>query len=94
VAADAVAAATGDPALAASAHGAYVHGMTVVLLVSGVIAVLSAVLVALRMPAAEPTGAAAGQEPAAAGGAAAGAAGGAGGPGEPGQTAVPATDHG
>ncbi|WP_307853486.1 MFS transporter [Kitasatospora sp. RG8] len=54
VAADAVAAATGDGALAASAHAAYVHGMTVVLLVAGGIAVLSAVLVALRMPAVEP----------------------------------------
>ncbi|WP_051756605.1 MFS transporter [Kitasatospora purpeofusca] len=99
VAADAVAAATGDPALAASAHGAYVHGMTVVLLVSGVIAVLSAVLVALRMPATEPARATAQQEPAAAGGAgagsaAAGAAAPAGEPGEPGQAVVPATDHG
>ncbi|MFE7188469.1 MFS transporter [Kitasatospora sp. NPDC057541] len=56
VAADAVAAASGDPALAASAHGAYVHGMTVVLLVSGAIAVLSAALVAVRMPAVEPAG--------------------------------------
>ncbi|MFG3050378.1 MFS transporter [Kitasatospora sp. NPDC048239] len=54
VAADAVATATGNPALAASAHAAYIHGMTLVLLVAGVIAVLSAVLVALRMPAAEP----------------------------------------
>ncbi|MEV0530168.1 MFS transporter [Kitasatospora sp. NPDC050463] len=53
VAADTVAAASGDQALTASAHAAYVHGMTVVLLVSGVIALLSAVLVALRMPAAE-----------------------------------------
>ncbi|MEV6975085.1 MFS transporter [Kitasatospora sp. NPDC093806] len=54
VAADAVAAASGNPALSASAHSAYVHGMTVVLLAAGVIAVLSAVLVALRMPSVEP----------------------------------------
>lgn len=86
VAADAVAAATADPALAASAHGAYVHGMTVVLLVSGVIAVLSAVLVALRMPAAEPAGPAAEAAGAAAGRAAPA--------GEPGEAVVPATDHG
>ncbi|WP_406202609.1 MFS transporter [Kitasatospora sp. NBC_01560] len=78
VAADAVAAATGNPALATAAHAAYVHGMTVVLLVSGVIAALSAVLVALRMPAAEPR-------------AAAGPAG-AGSP--PASTTAPAADHG
>jgi EmrB/QacA subfamily drug resistance transporter len=51
VAADAVARATGHPSLSASAHAAYVHGMTVVLLVSGLVAVVSAVLVAARMPA-------------------------------------------
>ncbi|MFB6893825.1 MFS transporter [Kitasatospora sp. NPDC056327] len=93
VAADAVAAATGDPALAVSAHGAYVHGMTVVLLVSGVIAALSAVLVALRMPAVEPAGPAsgaaagtpAGSPPPAAGGRAPGSAAG---------SAAPAGDHG
>ncbi|MFJ2575517.1 MFS transporter [Kitasatospora aureofaciens] len=56
VAADAVARAGGNPALAASAHGAYVHGMTVVLLAAGLIAVLSALLVAMRMPAADPRG--------------------------------------
>ncbi|MFD0276533.1 MFS transporter [Kitasatospora sp. NPDC127111] len=81
VAADAVASATGNPALTASAHAAYVHGMTVVLLVSGVIAALSAVLVALRMPAAEPRPA--------------GERGEAGEAGPPsGSTAVPAADHG
>ncbi|MEU6233899.1 MFS transporter [Kitasatospora sp. NPDC047058] len=103
VAADAVAAATGNPALTASAHTAYVHGMTVVLLVSGVIAALSAVLVALRMPAAEPrpAGEPAG-EPVGQGAGGPGGPGGPGGagPGGPGgagssagSTAVPATDH-
>ncbi|WP_234434998.1 MULTISPECIES: MFS transporter [Streptomyces] len=50
VAADAVARAGGGPALSASAHAAYTHGMGVVLLVAGLVAVLSAVLVAARMP--------------------------------------------
>ncbi|GAB7181227.1 MFS transporter [Kitasatospora sp. Ki12] len=50
VAADAIARAGGGPALGASAHAAYVHGMGVVLLVSGLVAVVSAVLVAARMP--------------------------------------------
>ncbi|MEU4299290.1 hypothetical protein [Kitasatospora aureofaciens] len=58
VAADAIARETGRPALGAAAHTAYVHGMTVVLLVAGLVAVGSAVLVAARMPAAEPAGAA------------------------------------
>ncbi|MER7670412.1 MFS transporter [Kitasatospora sp. NPDC096128] len=49
VAADAVARETGRPALGAAAHAAYVHGMGVVLLVAGLVAVLSAVLVAARM---------------------------------------------
>ncbi|MFE7561567.1 MFS transporter [Kitasatospora sp. NPDC057500] len=79
VAADAVAAAAGDPALAASAHSAYVHGMTVVLLSSGAIAALSAVLVALRMPAVEPAGSPAGT---------------AGTTGTAEATTMPATDHG
>ncbi|MEV7183717.1 MFS transporter [Kitasatospora sp. NPDC093102] len=57
VAADAVARAGGGPALSASAHAAYVHGMGVVLLVSGLVAVVSAVLVAARMPADTPAGA-------------------------------------
>ncbi|WP_078656312.1 MFS transporter [Kitasatospora aureofaciens] len=56
VAADAIARETGRPALGAAAHTAYVHGMTVVLLVAGLVAVGSAVLVAARMPAAEPAG--------------------------------------
>lgn len=100
VAADAVAAATGDRALAASAHAAYVHGMTVVLLASGAIAVLSAVLVALRMPSAEPRAAAEAQEAAEAAAQAAevreAAAADAGSqPGSPSGTAsVPASDHG
>ncbi|MBV2152246.1 MFS transporter [Kitasatospora sp. SUK 42] len=51
VAADAIARSAGRPALSASAHAAYVHGMTVVLLVAGLVALLSAVLVATRMPA-------------------------------------------
>ncbi|MFC5665357.1 MFS transporter [Kitasatospora misakiensis] len=95
VAADAVAAATGDSALATAAHGAYVHGMTVVLLVSGVIAAVSAVLVALRMPAAEPTGPAeraAERADAADIAAVEDAAGGP--PAGTGPSAVPATDHG
>ncbi|MFD5462768.1 MFS transporter [Kitasatospora sp. NPDC127059] len=50
VAAEAVARETGRPALGAAAHAAYVHGMGVVLLVAGLVAVLSAVLVAARMP--------------------------------------------
>ncbi|MEV7779278.1 MFS transporter [Kitasatospora sp. NPDC088351] len=57
IAADGIAGATGNPALAASAHAAYVHGMALVLLVAGAVAVLSAVLVGLRMPTAEPRGA-------------------------------------
>ncbi|MFE4515240.1 MFS transporter [Kitasatospora sp. NPDC056783] len=57
VAADAVARAgggEGGQALSASAHAAYVHGMGVVLLVAGLVAVFSAVLVAARMPADAP----------------------------------------
>ncbi|MHA6762636.1 MFS transporter [Streptacidiphilus sp. PAMC 29251] len=49
-AAQAVADATHDTALAASAHSAFLHGMSTVLLVCGIAAVLSALLVALRMP--------------------------------------------
>lgn len=49
-AAQSIADATHDTALAASAHSAFLHGMTTVLLVCGIAAVLSAVLVALRMP--------------------------------------------
>ncbi|MFB7946346.1 MFS transporter [Kitasatospora phosalacinea] len=56
-AADAVAERLGDPALAASAHGAYLHGMTLVMLVAGVLALLSAVLVAARMPGTDPAAA-------------------------------------
>ncbi|WBP87245.1 MFS transporter [Kitasatospora cathayae] len=67
VAADAIARETGRPALSAAAHAAYVHGMTVVLLVAGLVAVGSAMLVAARMPAAEPAGAGAAGEPADAG---------------------------
>ncbi|MFI8454073.1 MFS transporter [Kitasatospora sp. NPDC085464] len=54
VAADAVARAGGGPALGASAHAAYVHGMGVVLLIAGLVAVASAVLVAARMPGGDP----------------------------------------
>ncbi|MET8543403.1 DHA2 family efflux MFS transporter permease subunit [Kitasatospora sp. NPDC004799] len=54
VAADAVARTGGGSALSSSAHAAYVHGMGVVLLVSGLVAVVSAVLVAARMPADTP----------------------------------------
>ncbi|MFJ3789327.1 MFS transporter [Kitasatospora sp. NPDC090091] len=106
VAADAVAAATGDRALATAAHTAYVHGMTVVLLAAGVIAALSAVLVALRMPAAEAREAVAGGAEAGAeaesgagvevGAGAADAVGGgaASGAGRlPGNAAAPAADH-
>jgi hypothetical protein len=39
-----------DQALAASAHGAFIHGMNLVLLVCGIGAVLSAALIAWRMP--------------------------------------------
>ena len=39
-----------DGALAVSAHGAFVHGMNAVLLVCGIAAALSALLIALRMP--------------------------------------------
>lgn len=88
VAADAVATATGNPALAASAHAAYVHGMTLVLLVAGVLAVLSAVLVALRMPKAEPGGTRAPEPEPAEEGPEAGAA-----PGPTGPAAVPAADR-
>lgn len=69
--------------------------MTAVLLVAGVVAVLSAVLVALRMPSVEPSGAArpAAGEPEADGPGAPGRS--AGGPGaDPGPSAVPAADHG
>ncbi|WP_073811091.1 MFS transporter [Kitasatospora sp. CB01950] len=50
VAADAVAERLADPGLAAAAHGAYVHGMGLVLLTAGLLAAVSAVLVAARMP--------------------------------------------
>ncbi|WP_371498842.1 MFS transporter [Kitasatospora sp. NBC_00374] len=50
VAADAVATALGDHALTRSAHAAYVHGMDSVLLVAGLIAIVSALLIAARMP--------------------------------------------
>lgn len=69
VAADAVAARSeGGAALSASAHAAYVHGMALVLLVAGIVAVLSAVLIAARMPAGGPPAqeAGAGIEPGAA----------------------------
>jgi MFS family permease len=49
-AAQAVADQLHSPALAASAHNAFLHGMTSVLLICGITAVLSALLVALRMP--------------------------------------------
>ena len=49
-AAQAVADQLHSPALAASAHSAFLHGMTTVLLICGITAVLSALLVALRMP--------------------------------------------
>jgi EmrB/QacA subfamily drug resistance transporter len=49
-AAQAVADQLHSPALAASAHSAFLHGMTSVLLICGITAVLSALLVALRMP--------------------------------------------
>jgi hypothetical protein len=49
-AAQSVAEATHDTALAASAHSAFLHGMTTVLLVCGIGSVVSAIVVALRMP--------------------------------------------
>ncbi|MFC1442450.1 MFS transporter [Streptacidiphilus sp. N1-10] len=49
-AAQAVADQLHSTALAASAHSAFLHGMTTVLLVCGITAVLSAALIALRMP--------------------------------------------
>ncbi|MBC3842728.1 MFS transporter [Streptacidiphilus sp. 4-A2] len=49
-AAQAVADRLHDTALALSAHSAFVHGMTLVLLVCGGAAALSAVLIAVRMP--------------------------------------------
>jgi len=49
-AAQAVADQLHDTALAASAHSAFVHGMTMVLLVCGIAAALSALLIAARMP--------------------------------------------
>jgi len=45
-----------DTALAASAHSAFVHGMTMVLLVCGIAAALSALLIAARMPGDTPHG--------------------------------------
>ena len=48
--AQSVAGLTHDAALAASAHSAFLHGMSTVLIVCGAAAVLSAVLVGLRMP--------------------------------------------
>ena len=53
-AAQEVAARLHDNALAASAHGAFVHGMTMVLLVCGTAAALSALLIGARMPGARP----------------------------------------
>ncbi|MEU6663518.1 DHA2 family efflux MFS transporter permease subunit [Streptomyces sp. NPDC046821] len=50
VAAHAVAARLGDPALTASADTAYVHGMTVVLLVVGVASLVTALLAAALLP--------------------------------------------
>ncbi|MEZ0091178.1 MFS transporter [Streptacidiphilus sp. EB129] len=49
-AAQSVADALHSPALAASAHGAFLDGMTTVLLICGIGAALSALLIALRMP--------------------------------------------
>ncbi|QMU67658.1 MFS transporter [Streptacidiphilus sp. P02-A3a] len=49
-AAQAVADQLHDAALAVSAHGAFVHGMATVLLICGIAAALSALLIALRMP--------------------------------------------
>ena len=49
-AAQAVAEQLHDTALATSAHGAFVHGMTTVLLICGIAAALSALLIAFRMP--------------------------------------------
>jgi hypothetical protein len=49
-AAQAVADRLQDGALAASAHGAFVHGMDLVLLACGIGAALSAALIAWRMP--------------------------------------------
>jgi EmrB/QacA subfamily drug resistance transporter len=49
-AAQAVADQLHDSALAASAHSAFVHGMTMVLLICGIAAGLSALLIAARMP--------------------------------------------
>jgi EmrB/QacA subfamily drug resistance transporter len=49
-AAQAVATRLNDPALAASAHAAFVHGMDLVLLACGIGAALSAALIAWRMP--------------------------------------------
>ncbi|RKE17708.1 MFS transporter [Streptomyces sp. TLI_171] len=49
-AADAVARELGDPALLASAHGAFVHGMSQVLTACGAVAVLAAVLAAVFLP--------------------------------------------
>ncbi|RAJ33243.1 EmrB/QacA subfamily drug resistance transporter [Kitasatospora sp. SolWspMP-SS2h] len=48
--ADAVAARLHDPALSASAHGAFVHGMSWVLTACGAVALLAAVLAALFLP--------------------------------------------
>ncbi|MCX4747035.1 MFS transporter [Kitasatospora sp. NBC_01287] len=56
LAADSIAAQLARPALAHAAHHAYVHGMDMVLIASGILAALSAVLVALRMPRQEPDG--------------------------------------
>ncbi|WP_333767934.1 MFS transporter, partial [Streptomyces sp. IBSBF 2435] len=49
--ADAVAARLHDPGLLASAHGAFVHGMSLALLVCGAIALVAAVLAAAFLPA-------------------------------------------
>ncbi|MGW7007668.1 DHA2 family efflux MFS transporter permease subunit [Streptomyces sp. NPDC054933] len=49
-AAHAIAARTGDQALAASANSAYVHGMDLVLLVCGIAAIVAALLVAAFLP--------------------------------------------
>jgi hypothetical protein len=47
----AVARALGNPALAENVAGAYVHAMTVVLLTTAALALVGALLTALRLPA-------------------------------------------
>jgi len=81
-AAQAVAQQLHDTALAASAHGAFVHGMTTVLLICGIAAALSALLIAFRMP-----GDTAGTDTAAVGTAAVGST-----AGRPGGAGIPDTE--